>query len=123
MAMLTYSNKSWGKEPTAGNLNQMIEIVNPITEPDEDGYPETRDETVCKVWAQVTQSGDSTNGEANATAYASALNFAIRYREDIKTGMAVLFDGVRYEIIALGGFEFKKRFLGMKTVTSGVMGL
>ena len=121
--MVTYGNKNWGKEPEPGELNQMIEIVNPTTEADADGYAETHDKCVCKVWAKVVQSGDSTNPEANANAQASALNFAIRYREDVKPGMAVLFDGMRYEIVALDGFSFKKRFLGMKTVTSGVIGL
>lgn len=121
--MVTYGNKNWGKEPEPGELNQMIEIVNPTTEADADGYAETQDKCVCKVWAKVVQSGDSTNPEANANAQASALNFAIRYREDVKPGMAVLFDGARYEIVALGRFNFKKQFLGMKTVTSGVIGL
>ncbi len=121
--MVTYGNKNWGKEPEPGELNQMIEIVNPTTEADADGYAETHDKCVCKVWAKVVQSGDSTNPEANANAQASALNFAIRYREDVKPGMAVLFDGARYEIVALGRFNFKNQFLGMKTVTSGVIGL
>lgn len=121
--MFTYGNKNWGKEPKAGELNQRIEIVCPINETNENGYPESRDEVICRVWARVTQSGDSTNPEANANAQASALNFAIRYRAGIKPGMAVLFDGGRYEIVATGGYSFRKRFLGMKTVQAGVIGL
>lgn len=121
--MFTYSNKNWGREPGPGEMNQMIEIISPVAEISENGYPVTRDEEICKVWAQVIQSGDSTNPEADGNAQASALNFTIRYREDVKPGMAVVFDGGRYEIVALGGFDFKKRFLGMKTVKAGVIGL
>ena len=121
--MFTYGNKNWGKEPKPGELNQKIEIVSPISEINENGYPVTRDESFAKCWAQVTQSGDGTNLEANANAQASALNFAIRYIEGVKPGMVVLFDGVRYEIVAVGGFDFKKRFIGMKTVQAEVMGL
>lgn len=121
--MFTYGNKNWGKEPRPGELNQRIEIISPVSVTDADGYPETHDEKVMSCWAQVTQSGDSTNPEAGANAQASALNFAIRYREGIQPGMIVLFDGGRYEIVAVGGFDFKKRFIGMKTVKAGVIGL
>lgn len=121
--MFTYSNKNWGKEPKPGELRWRIEIVSPVASVSENGYPETRDEHICACWAQVMQSGDSTNGEANATAQAGALNFAIRWREDIEPGMIVIFEGTRYEIVALGGFDFKKRYLGMKTVESRVIGL
>lgn len=121
--MFTYGNRNWGKEPKAGELNQRIEIVSPIAVIDEDGYPVTHDEVICNAWAQVTQSGDSTNPEANANAQACALNFAIRYQEGIRPGMVVIFDGGRYEIVAVGGFDFKKRFIGMKTVQTGVIGL
>lgn len=121
--MFTYGNKNWGKEPKPGELNQRIEIINRITEINENGYPESHDRVFANVWAQVTQSGDSTNKEANANAQAGALNFAIRYIPGVKPGMIVLFDGGRYEVVAVGGFDFKKRFLGMKTVRTGVMGL
>ena len=121
--MFTYGNKNWGKEPNPGELNQRIEIISPVSEINENGYPVTRDEVICNVWAQVTQSGDSTNPEANANAQATALNFAIRYREGVKPGMIVIFDGGRYEIVAVGGFDFKKRFIGMKTVMAEVIGL
>lgn len=121
--MFTYGNKNWGKEPKPGELNQRIEIISPVTKTNENGYPVTHDEVIANCWAQVIQSGDSTNPEANANAQASAMNFAIRYLSGIKPGMVVLFDGGRYEIVAVGGFDFKKRFLGMKTVQTGVMGL
>lgn len=121
--MFTYGNKNWGKEPNPGELNQRIKIVCPINEINENGYPEARDEVILTAWARVMQSGDSTNPEANANAQASALNFDIRYRAGIRPGMVVLFEGGRYEIVATGGYNFKKRFLGMKTVQSGVIGL
>lgn len=121
--MFTYGNKNWGKEPKPGELNQRIEIVSPVSEINDNGYPVMRDVPFLKAWAQVIQSGDRTNPEANANAQASALNFAIRYQEGIKPGMVVLFDGGRYEIVAVGGFDFKKRFVGIKTVQAGVISL
>lgn len=121
--MFTYGNKNWGKEPKPGELNQRIEIISPINETNENGYPEMRDETFRKCWAKVIQSGDSTNAEANANAQSTTIYFGIRYIEGVKPGMVVLFDGGRYEIVAVGGFDFRKRFLGMKTVQTGVMGL
>ena len=121
--MFTYGNKNWGKEPNPGDLNQRIEIVSPVSEINENGYPVTHDVPICSVWAQVVQSGDSTNPEANANAQATALNFAIRYREGIKPGMVVKFDGGRFDIVAVDEFDFKKRFIGMKTVMAEVIGL
>lgn len=121
--MFTYGNKNWGKEPGPGDLNQMIEIVSPISEINDNGYPVTHDTVIANVWAQVTQSGDSTNPEAGGSAQATALNFAIRYLEGICPGMVVIFGGERYEIVAVGGFDFRRRFIGMKTVRTGVIGL
>ena len=121
--MFTYGNKNWGKEPKPGELDQRIEIISPETEINANGYSESHDRVFASVWAQVTQSGDSTNPEGNANAQATALNFAIRYLPGIKPGMIVLFDGGRYEVVAVGGFDFKKRFIGMKTVQAGVIGL
>ena len=119
--MFTYGNKNWGKEPNPGELNQMIEIVSVQAEADEDGYAVTTDRSICKVWAQVVQSGDAIDQAAGAQAAAGSLNFVIRHREDIEVGMVILFDGGRYEIIALGGFDFKKRFLGMKATRTEVI--
>ena len=121
--MFTYGNKNWGKTPAPGELRERIEIVSPVSVINDNGYPVVNDEVICNVWAQVIQSGDSTNPEANANAQAGALNFVIRYREDIVPGMVVIFDGGRYEIVAIGQFDFKKRFVGMKGVKVGVIGL
>lgn len=120
--MFTYGNKNWGRMPTAGELNQRIEIVSAVAAINENGYHEMHDESICTAWAQVIVSGDSTMQAAGAQAQASAMNFVIRYREGIECGMTVLFEGKRYEIVALSGFDHRKRFLGMKTVTAGVIG-
>lgn len=121
--MFTYGNKNWGKEPKPGELNQKIEIISPINEINENGYPVMRDEVFARPWAKAEQSGDSTNPEANANAQASAMNFYIRYIEGVKPGMAVLFEGERWEIVATGRIGTKKRFIGIKTVQAGVIGL
>lgn len=121
--MLTYSNKNWGPIPTAGDLNQRIRILAMQNTLDADGYAEETEKQICRVWAQVVQSGDSTFETANNNMQATALNFAIRYRKDIREGMFVEFEDERYRIVAIGGFEFKKDFIGMKTVKAEAIGL
>lgn len=120
--MLTYSNVNWDKEPKPGELNQRIEIVDVVTEADEEGYPRTLKNTICRVWARVRQSGDAVTNGADAQMNASALNFAIRYRAGISVGMEVRFEGVEYKIVAVGGYDFRKRFVGMKTQRIDVIG-
>ena len=51
--MFTNGNKNWGKEPNPGELNQMIEIVSPVSEINENGYPVTHDEPVCRATART----------------------------------------------------------------------
>lgn len=122
MAMFTYQNKNWGKEPKPGELNRRIEIVAPVAEINESGYPEMHDEKVCETWAQVIQSGDATNDNGNALAQARSLMFVMRWREDVKAGMVVLLDGTRYEINALGYIGDRKCFLGVKAMETTVIG-
>lgn len=102
--------------PKPGELNQRIRIVAPVSHINENGYAETVDEEICEVWAQAITSGDATYEEAGTTVAAGAMNFTIRYRSDVREGMGVVFNGKRYEITALSEFDFKKRFLGMKTI-------
>lgn len=119
--MFTYQNITWSRAPNPGELRHRICIVSPVTHVSDNGYPVTEDEMVCAAWARVEQSGDSMNVENGVNAHAAALNFSIRWRDDIAPGMVVIFEGARYEITALGQFDFKKRYLGMKTQTTRVM--
>jgi len=51
------------------------------------------------------------------------INFTIRYREDIKPGMWVRFQGEKWNISTLGEYSFKRTYLGLKaSVAKGVSG-
>lgn len=48
---------------------------------------------------------------------------AIRYREDIKPGMWVRFQGDKWNISTLGEYSFKRTYLGLKaSIAKGVSG-
>ena len=51
------------------------------------------------------------------------INFTIRYREDIKPGMWVRFQGEKWNISTLGEYSFKHTYLGLKaSIAKGVSG-
>lgn len=122
--MITYGNKGWGNEPPRpGELNQRVTIIKKTNVINENGYPEETQQKVCTVWAKVEQSGDANGKQANATGIVQALNFAIRFRKDVLAGMWVKFDGALWQITALGHYDFKGNYLGLKTImTQGVSG-
>lgn len=74
---------------------------------------------VLKYWGGYTdkyRSADVMNTEA-------VINFTIRYREDIKPGMWVRFQGDKWNISTLGEYSFKRTYLGLKaSIAKGVSG-
>ena len=55
--------------------------------------------------------------------YAAYGPFTIRYREDIKPGMWVRFQGDKWNISTLGEYSFKRTYLGLKaSIAKGVSG-
>lgn len=121
MGLFTYQNKNWATPPKSGELNRRIRIVAQTAEINENGYPVTRDEEICETWARAITSGDATYDAAGAIIASQAMNFDIRYRDGIKPGMYVLFEGKRYQITATNEYDYKKRFLGMKTIEGEVI--
>ena len=49
----------------------------------------------------------------------AVINFTIRYREDIKPGMWVRFQGDKWNISTLGEYSFKRTYLGLKAWIDG----
>lgn len=121
--MFTYQNKNWQAPPSAGELNQRLEIVSVINTIDAEGYPEETSVSVCECWGQAIISGDAAYEAANAATETGAYLFTIRWRNDVKVGMYVHFEGKYYLINALNDFDNKKAFLGMKTSVSEVMSM
>ena len=131
--------KNFDSDPHPGDLRHMIEIgytENQINENgymieigytenqiNENGYPEPTDVVVCRVWAAVTDAGNQHYRSADVMNTEAVINFTIRYREDIKPGMWVRFQGDKWNISTLGEYSFKRTYLGLKaSIAKGVSG-
>ncbi len=113
--------KNFEASPRPGDLRHLIEIGYTENIINENGYPEPTDIVVCKVWASATDAGNQTFYAADTENAEGVINFTIRYRSDVHAGMWVKFLGEKRVITTLGEYEFKRRYLGMKTsIVKGV---
>lgn len=107
--------------PHPGQLDHRIRIGTTVSTVNENGYPEETDSVLCTVWAGIEDdsaryffSGDSENTSRG-------LAFIIRWRDGIRPGMWVLWDGIRRQITQIGEFDFRHRYLRLiTTATKGV---
>ena len=106
--------KNFDSDPHPGDLRHMIEIGYTENQINENGYPEPTDVVVCRVWAAVTDAGNQHYRSADVMNTEAVINFTIRYREDIKPGMWVRFQGDKWNISTLGEYSFKRTYLGLK---------
>ena len=89
----------------------------------ENGYPEERDVIICRVWASATDAGNQHYRSADVMNTEQVVNFTIRYRDDIKPGMWVLFRGEKWYISTLGEYSFQRTYLGLKaSMQKGISG-
>ena len=100
--------KNFDSDPHPGDLRHMIEIGYTENQINENGYPEPTDVVVCRVWAAVTDAGNQHYRSADVMNTEAVINFTIRYREDIKPGMWVRFQGDKWNISTLGEYSFKR---------------
>ena len=115
--------KNFDSDPHPGDLRHMIEIGYTENQINENGYPEPTDVVVCRVWAAVTDAGNQHYRSADVMNTEAVINFTIRYREDIKPGMWVRFQGDKWNISTLGEYSFKRTYLGLKaSFAMGVSG-
>jgi len=113
--------KQFEGNPRPGDLRHLIEIGLTENVINENGYPEPADTVICRVWASALEAGNQTYRAADTKNAESVINFTIRYREDVKPGMWVRFLGEKRLITTLGEYEFKRRYLGLKTsIVKGV---
>ena len=78
---------------------------------------------ICTVWAAAGDAGNQNFRAADAKNTEQVLNFTIRYRSDIKVGMWVRFQGVKWPITTLGNYGFTRQYLGLKaSMVQGVAG-
>ena len=113
--------KNFESDPHPGDLRNLVEIGYTENIINENGYPESTDTVVCKVWAAATDAGNQHFRAADTVNSEAVINFTIRYREDIKPGMWVKFRDEKWIISTLGEYEFKRRYLGLKaSIVKGV---
>ena len=115
--------KNFDGTPHPGDLKHRVQIGYTENEINENGYPEAHDVILCKVWASATDAGNQHFRSADVMNTEQVVNFTIRWRNDVKPGMWVLFNGEKWIISTLGEYSFKRTYLGLKaSVGKGVSG-
>lgn len=115
--------KSFDGTPHPGDLRHRVDIGYTKSEINENGYPNSRDVVLCNVWASATDAGNQHYRAADTMNTEAVINFTIRYRNDVKPGMWVKFEGEKWVISTLGQYSFKKNWLGLKaSLAKGVSG-
>ena len=95
------------KIPHPGELRQLVEICCTVHEINENGFPVETEQVVCQVWAKAEDcdsryftSGDKENTERG-------IWFTIRWRNDVRPGMWVLWNGQKQIITEICEYDFK----------------
>lgn len=115
--------KNFEGNPHPGELRHRIEIGYTENTVNANGYPESKDVVVCRVWASVVDAGNQHYRAADAVNTEAVLNFTIRWRKDIKPGMWVKFQDEKWDISTLGEYQFRRNWLGLKaSLSKGVSG-
>lgn len=109
--------------PHPGDLCHRVQIGYTENTVNANGYPEARDVILCTVWSSATDAGNQHYRSADTMNTETAVDFTIRWRNDIKPGMWVLFQNEKWIIISLGEYSFQRKYLGLKaSISKGVTG-
>ena len=103
------------KIPHPGELRHLVEIGRTVNAVNENGYPVETDQEVCRVWAAAEDASSRYFFAADAENAGRGLCFIIRWRADVQPGMWVKWNGEKQNIIALGEYDFKCRYLQLTT--------
>ena len=102
--------------PHPGELDRLIDIVHVVNDLNENGYPVARDDVVCRqIWAGVKDASSSYGHAADTDISTVGLRFHIRWRDDVKVGMTVLYEDERHEIVQIGTVGFNRAYLELFT--------
>jgi len=101
--------------PHPGQLRHMVAIGQTVNAVNENGYPAETDTVVCRVWAAVRDESSSYTHTGDADNAERGLRFVIRWRDDVRPGMWVLWRDEKQRITRLGEFDFKHRYLQLVT--------
>ena len=115
--------KSFDGTPHPGDLKHRVDIGYTESIANANGYPESRDVVVCRVWASAIDAGNQHYRSADVMNTEAVINFTIRYRNDVVPGMWVRFRGKKWNISTLGEYAFENAYLGLKaSIAEGVPG-
>lgn len=115
--------KNFDGTPHPGDLRHWVQIGYTENTTNENGYPEEKDVVLCRVWASATDAGNQHYRAADTMNTEAVVNFTIRWRNDVKPGMWVLFNGEKWNITTLGEYAFTRTYLGLKaSIAKGVSG-
>ena len=110
-------------EPHPGDLRHLVEIGITVNVVNENGYSVAIDTVLCSVWASVTDLSSRQTQTADSSVMENGMLFGIRFREEMRPGMWVRFQDVKWTITALEGYGYKRRYLGLKAYNAkGVNG-
>ena len=108
--------------PHPGELRHKVSIGKTENAVNANGYPEATDTVVCRVWAGIMDDASSRYfGASGAENAQRGLCFMIRWRNDVRTGMWVMWNDEKQLITEVGEYDFKRRY--MKLVTQSVKGV
>lgn len=99
-----YNPNKYDKHKNSGKRNKRITIQKKGRTEDDAGYPipDPNDwEDVCTIWAEREPLKGREFFAAAATQYEKTVRWRIRYREDIKEGMRVVYKERFYPIYAV----------------------
>lgn len=115
--------KNFDGTPHPGDLRHWVKIGYTENQINENGYPEPTDVILCSTWASATDAGNQHYRSADIMNTEAVVNFTIRWRNDVKPGMWVLFNGEKWNITTLGEYSFSRTYLGLKaSIAKGVSG-
>jgi SPP1 family predicted phage head-tail adaptor len=106
--------KNFEGSPHPGDLRNKIIIGTTDNVVSPNGYPVPTDKIICRVWADATDAGNQYFRDADTENSEQVVNFTIRYRDDVKPGMWVLFRKKKWNITSLGEYSFRGEYLGLK---------
>lgn len=107
--------------PHPGQLRHMVEIGQTVSTVNENGYPVETDRVICRVWVAAEDDSSRYFFSADAENAERGLCFIIRWREGIRPGMWIMWNGEKQLITKLGEYDFKRRY--MKLTTESVKGV
>lgn len=115
--------RNYASDPHPGELTEQIDILKLLNTINKNGYPEPVYKPIYKkLWSTADDAGNQTFRASDSEIAQGVINFVIRYRAGIAVGMFVVFQGQRREIVDIGNYGIKRRYLGLKTMLNKAVG-